>query len=106
MWSLATFFVHTFVNNTYPQLQIIIKYFKKKNWIDSSQKVLTRKVAFSETTNDAIAKICLVDKSTGGNVIYLIGNEVWYYYSNSTQLCNLQFANFVDSKEKNKCFIT
>ena len=60
----------------YVQLQTIIKYFKKKSWIDSSTKVFTRRVTFSDTTNDAIAKVCLVDRLTSDKVIRLMDDEV------------------------------
>lgn len=76
---VTTLSIHAFVNNTYVQSQIIIDYFEEKNLINPSPKVFKRKVTFAETTDDAIAKICLVHKSTDGNFIYLINDEVWNY---------------------------
>ena len=50
-------------------MQAIISYFKGQGWISSSSQVFKRQVTFVEPSNDATAKICVIDKSADGKII-------------------------------------
>ena len=53
----------------------IMKCLKNKHWINSTEKVFKREVAFVDNTDDAIAEISIVDEDKDGPAITLLGDK-------------------------------